>query len=113
MTIYRLNLTKEEHGILLDAVGDFGLTSAHMESLLRKVEAPIMIRRSTNKQRAAKRASEARSDMARKKIEAAINILRLEGRAMTVYSVSKEAGVAFQTAQKYEEFILSQNKGIG
>jgi uncharacterized membrane protein len=52
-----------------------------------------------------KRATNARTQKAKEKIENAINILRMENRPITIYSVSKESGVSYNTASKYSKLI--------
>lgn len=56
---------------------------------------------SVRKQRATERATEVRSDRAREKINNAINLLHLENKAITHYSISKTAGVSFNTVKKH------------
>lgn len=57
------------------------------------------------KRNAIQKANEIRVKKAKKKIEMAVNLLRLENKKITVYSVSKEAKVSFNTAKKYKSFI--------
>ena len=38
----------------------------------------------------------------------AVNILRLENRKITVYSVAKTADISYNTAKRYQDFILAQ-----
>ena len=56
---------------------------------------------SVRKQRATERATEIRSDRAREKINNAINLLHLENKTITHYSISKTAGVSFNTVKKH------------
>jgi len=42
----------------------------------------------------------------------AINILRLENRPITVYSVSKAASISYNTAKNYEDFIITQQSAL-
>jgi len=56
---------------------------------------------STSKRNATKKATYAREMKAKKKIENAVNLLRLEGKKITAYSLAKQAGVSFTTARKY------------
>jgi len=60
---------------------------------------------STIKRNATLKANEIRVKKARRKIETAINLLRLENREITVYSVSKEAKVSYNTVKKYKYLI--------
>ena len=62
---------------------------------------------SPKKKRAMIGATNARIQKAKAKIENAINILRMENRPITIYSVSKESGVSYNTAVKYSELINS------
>ena len=62
---------------------------------------------SPKKKRAMIGATNARIQKAKAKIENAINILRMENKSITIYSVSKEAGVSYNTAVKYSELINS------
>lgn len=38
----------------------------------------------------------------------AVNILRLENKKITVYSVAKTAEISYNTAKQYQDFILAQ-----
>jgi len=53
------------------------------------------------KQEAAAKATKTRQEKAKRKIQDAINLLRLEGEEITVYKVAKKAGVSYNTAKKY------------
>jgi len=57
---------------------------------------------STEKQkRAAEYATKIRQERVKRKIQDAINILRLQGEEITAYKVAKTAGVSYNTAKKY------------
>ena len=56
---------------------------------------------SHNKKLATKKATESRVKKAKEKIQNAINLLQLENKAITHYSISKTAGVSFNTVKKY------------
>ena len=56
---------------------------------------------SVRKKRATKRATEVRSDRAKDKINNAINLLQLENKAITHYSIAKTSGVSFNTVKKH------------
>jgi len=55
--------------------------------------------------RAAAKATSARSTRAKEKIQNAINILRMEGKNISEYAISKQSGCSINTAKKYREFI--------
>ena len=56
---------------------------------------------STSKRNATKKATYTREMKAKKKIEKAVNLLRIEGKKITAYTVAKRAEVSFVTARKY------------
>jgi len=62
---------------------------------------PKKIKRSIKKILATDKATEARTAKAKEKIQNAINILRMENKKITHYSISKESGVSYVTVKKY------------
>jgi len=58
---------------------------------------------SPKKTESAHRATKIRQERVKRKIQDAINILRLEGKEITPYAVAKTAGVSYNTAKKYLE----------
>jgi len=66
-----------------------------------KVLNPKKIKRSAKKMIAAEDATAARTKKAKEKINNAVNILRMEGKPVTAYRVSKVAGISYNTAKKY------------
>lgn len=71
------------------------------EELVEKIMNPKQINSSGKKILAAEKATQARTEKAKRKIENAVNLLRLEGREITPYIVAKKAHVSFVTAKKY------------
>jgi len=71
------------------------------EELLEKVQNPKKIKHSGKKALAAEIATEARTKQAKEKIQNAINILRMEDKKLTHYSIAKMAGVSYVTVKKY------------
>lgn len=57
------------------------------------------------KVKATKKATKVRQDVARNKIENSLNMMRLFGEKITVYTVAKHANVSYNTANKYRDFI--------
>jgi len=55
----------------------------------------------SSKKNAAKKAANSRKEKAREKIQNAINLLRMENKPITTYSISKVSGVHFQTVQRH------------
>lgn len=58
--------------------------------------------------KSAQRATKARSDKARAKIENAINILRIEGKDINCNSVAVLSGCSINTVRKYKDMIDNQ-----
>lgn len=71
------------------------------EVLLKALDNAKLIKYSTNKAIAAEKATEARTAKAKEKIQNAINILRMEDKKITYYSIAKTAGVSYSTVKKY------------
>ena len=65
------------------------------------VNNPKQIKKSINKMVAADKATAARTAKAKKKIQNAINILRMENKKITHYSIAKTAEVSYTTVKKY------------
>ena len=95
---YRLDLDLEEIlnlKLLLEESSSSGL-----ESILSKVDNIKIIKFSPEKQRAVQEATKARSKKAKDKIQNAINLLRLEGKKITHYSIAKVGQVSYNTVIK-------------
>lgn len=76
-----------------------------VEKLLEKMLDEKAKATSKKKQRAMAKATKKRSEVLKSKITNAINLLRMQGDALTANAVAKEAGVSFNTVKKYKEFI--------
>jgi len=61
-----------------------------------------------NKKTAPKKANQTKVKNSKKKIENAINLIRLEGDNITAYRISQKSGVAYNTAKKYLKEINMQ-----
>lgn len=62
------------------------------------------------KTNATKKATKTRQEVAKKKIEASVNMMRMFNQKITIYSVAKEAQVSYNTALKYKEYITKNSK---
>lgn len=98
--IYRIDLTKEEYETLLAKT-----SNATEENTIRVnhtlKDSVKIIKPSKKKTEAASTATQARTKRAKEKITNAINILRMENKPITAYSIAKESGVSFNTVKKY------------
>lgn len=83
-------------------------TNSISESLLQKLNNPKKIKYDdrVSSRHASAIAKEKKS---KEKIQNAINLLRMEDKKITAYSVSKTAGVAHQTATKYLNSIIEDS----
>jgi len=123
MKTYRLDLTIAEYDLLKRCI-DFDKMKNEIKSMqqypngtvydniLDKIEKPKEIEFSVKKSLAAERATETRTKKAKEKIDNAINILRMENKKITHYSISKVAKVSFNTVRKYltNEDLISLNQ---
>jgi len=98
---YRLDLNKDELDQLKVIVSKIAITENVNVTLLSKIENPKLIKKSDKKVAATKNATIARSAKTKLKIENAINLLRMENKEITYYSIHKVGNVAFKTVQKY------------
>lgn len=104
----RLTFTKEELVKLKIALSGNTEMTDLLNSKIR--QSALSLESVANKQNATKNANAAKLQKSKKKIENAINLLRMENKKITVYSVSQVAKVSFNTAKKYKEFIDSQSE---
>jgi len=72
-----------------------------LNELQEIINNPKKIKHSSKKYVAAIEATEARTAKAKKKIQNAINILRMENKKLTHYSIAKTAKVSYVTVKKY------------
>ena len=100
----------------------FGYTIAINKALVEDENTPEDLKRaieiiekyglkakSTDKQKkSAERATKARSDRARAKIDNAINLLRLESKPINCNSVAVVSGCSINTVRKYKDMIDNQ-----
>ena len=100
----------------------FGYTITINKNLAENTEMPLELQeaiktierygikpKSTSRQKeAARKATEKRSELARLKIENAINILRLENKAINCNSVARVSECSINTVRKYKSLIDAQ-----
>jgi len=99
---YTINITKE-----LDTKEDM---PQDLREAIETIKRYGVKAGSSEKQRAAaKKATETRQQRTKRKIEDAINLLRLEGKNITEYAIAKQSGCSINTVKKYRDFIKSQN----
>lgn len=97
---HRIDLSKDDYLELMDLLSKAKLS----RSLNDSMNGVRLIKNSDAKKNATKKATRVRTKIAKDKIQNAINILRLENRAITTYSVAQEAGVSYNTVKKYMDF---------
>ena len=110
----RITIDNNQAMILIEAISKISMR--HYENLTKnelmifdklsdKIEYEQKREVSPKKKKAMIEATNVRIRKAKEKIENAINILRMENRPITIYSVSKESGVSYNTASKYFKLI--------
>jgi len=85
----------------IDITEMYELHISTFNEIKEKINNPKKIKISDKKYSAAKSATEARTKKAKDKIQNAINILRMQNKKITHYSIAKEAGVSYVTVKKY------------
>lgn len=103
--MYKVVLTKEEliflrlnlHTIRIDGDEEKELIIRVHEKLCKADTHYVSLR----KQRATKKATESRVKKAKDKINNAINLLQLENKPITHYSIAQTSGVSFNTVKKH------------
>jgi len=102
---YRIDLQVEYLELLQKYINQIDNVDERDTIMLNEIKEminnPKKIKRSVNKMIACDKATEARTKKAKEKIQNAVNILRMQGKKITYYSISKESGVAYQTVKKY------------
>ncbi|MCK4442701.1 MAG: hypothetical protein KAU90_11905 [Sulfurovaceae bacterium] len=110
----RITINDNQAALLIEAISK--ITMGHYDNLTKdevmtldkisdKIDDEQNREISPKKKKAMIEATNARIKKAKEKIENSINILRMENRPITIYSVSKESGVSYNTASKYSELI--------
>ena len=101
---YRLDLDSYQFDVLQKYITQIDVLEEDLimfNEIKEMISNPKKISRSVNKQIAATTATEARTKQAKQKIENAMNLLRLENKKLTYYSIAKTAKVSYQTVKKY------------
>lgn len=110
----RIDLTESEYLLLLEYFDFERLeTKKHIDTaqtLLEALRNPKDIEYSFKKFRASEIATASRSKKAKEKIQNAINILRMENKNITHYSIAQTSGVSFNTVKKYITDIDNLNR---
>lgn len=99
---YRVEFEPEELAILqeyINNIKDKNYTT--FNEMKEKINNPKEILWSAKKSISADNATKVRTLKAKKKIQNAINILRMENKKITHYSIAKTAGVSYVTVKKY------------
>ena len=99
---YRLDMNSTELETLKNIIsGDGHINQTSLESLNEKIAKVKIIKRSEAKIIASSKATNAKIKQTKEKIENGINILRLEGKKFTHYSIAKSSGTSLNTVKKY------------
>jgi len=115
--ICRLNLKPHEYELLVKMINNLNIKDDDFQEdgpfegfgfcikdLIQKVQNVKQIK-TMNKIVATVKANQKKISISRKKVENAINMLRMEGKEITPYIVAKVAGISYNTASKYLKMI--------
>ena len=103
----RLTLSEEEVVQLVSFLSVELEKEDGAQELLSKIKKQWLKPIKPSKRNATKKATEAKKEATRNKITNAVNLMRLEGKKITPYSVAKESGVSYNSCTKYS--FLYQN----
>ncbi|MDY0122458.1 MAG: hypothetical protein RBR54_11000 [Sulfurimonas sp.] len=92
----RLTLNKKEVEYILKKI-----ENRELETKIKKQLEIEEQRDVSKKSKSALKATKIRSDRAKAKIQNAINILRMENRKISYYSIAQSSGVSYSTVKKY------------
>lgn len=101
----RLTITNSEFNALQEILlqNDMTLYNRINEEFEKSV-----LSRTSKKIKATVKANNIKKKRSKEAVVNAVNILRLENKSITVYSVAKTAEISYNTAKKYREFIEAQ-----
>ena len=118
----RIDLTEFEYDNLIKCIDFDKLKEIEKEyedfnafkgfNIIDKINNPKNIEYSSSKSTAASKATKARSEKVKYKINIAIEILQTEKKTITHYAIAKKCGVSFNTVKKHisEETLESLNE---
>lgn len=93
---YKINIQKES------ITNEDARARAEIEKALAILEKySVKEQISTLQAKAVKKATQARTNKAKRKMQDAINLMRLEGKKITQYAVAKKSGCSINTVRKY------------
>lgn len=95
----RLTFTDEEFYSTLEALKKVDIEMANL-LLNKKIEYSNSV--TPTKRNATKKATNTKVKNTKDKIINALNLMRLEGKTITSYTLAKESGCSFNTCKKYE-----------
>ena len=95
----RLTFTDEEYDEYLQVLLKHNEPNLANKLIDKKIKADKS--KTAKKTEAAKAATEARTAAAKKKIENAMNLLRIENKKINYNTIAKRAGVSYLTVKKY------------
>lgn len=109
----RVTLSKEEVKDLISLLDDknlqFGFGTCR-DGILKKLRTEFDKPIKSSKQKATRKATIAKVNTAKRKLESTINLMRLEGKKINVSTVSKESGLAYNTVKKYKDFVVGVDR---
>jgi len=84
---------------------DDGASLEILQELVKEIKKEYKKPIKTTKRNATKKAIIVKQERAKKQVQDAINLLRMENKEPTAYAVAKVAGISYNTASKYLKLI--------
>jgi hypothetical protein len=106
--IIRITISVKELKVLQELCREHGQAELYKKLHIEEEKYEKSI--TEKKTNATKKATKTRQDIAKKKIEASVNMMRMFNQKITIYSVAKEAQVSYNTASKYKDYIIQNSK---
>jgi len=94
----RITINEDEFALIVDALKKYSHTG-----LLQKLLKQQSLEKERSKQQATRttQANDAKKKASREKIQNAINLLRIENKPITLYSVAKMANISYATIKRH------------
>ena len=104
----RVTLTKDEVLDLILLLESDNNLKKNEVNILKKLKDEFNKPIKLTKRNATKKATKVKVNIAKRKLESTVNIMRLEGKKININSVAKESGLAYNTVKKYSNYVMAR-----
>lgn len=107
--IMRISFSDEEVKTLIDFFQSEEAKKINIDfsSILKKLKLEEKKPIAASKKVAIEKARNIRSKKIKEQLEKTINMMRLENKKLTLFSLSKESGISYVTVRKYKDYVNS------